>query len=343
MLTGCQPAATVAVFLAAAVRQHHPDRARIRHGQRPGRQRRWRHQCRRPLNTNRAPDPSGHGPVGAPETLTVNIAKGATLTAGLDIRCRTGLTINGGDQALFNATDTTVEGGTAVIHTPLGGQGTIFMTNGPIGPAACAVAGFLEPGSSVGAGDTIEVRMGHLQIDKPPEFAGWVDLLDNTAFASGDRYSFGPRSILLKNIYATSFSFDDGSHVLTLFRGSDVVDQLRFTPGVTASFFEDNTALPGDTNVARTDYGVFIRSPPCLPDGGHMRRVPFRPGGPTCCAPGRFNFACGSLPTPDETEHLVQLDKGPSARSLTEPFQCHLGLGLGRPPLPLARCPDPSS
>jgi hypothetical protein len=211
------------------------------------------------LNTNRAPDPFGHGPVGAPDTLTVNLAKGATLTAGFDIKYRTDLTINGGDQALFNATDSTIEGGTAVIHTPLGGQSTIFMTNGPIEPSASAVAGSLELGSSVGAGDTINVRMGYLQIDKPLEFAGRVDLFDNIDAAPGDRYSFGPQSILLKNIFATSFSFDDASHVLTLFQGSDVVDQLRFTPGVRASFFKDNTALPGDTNVARTDYGVFLR------------------------------------------------------------------------------------
>lgn len=211
------------------------------------------------LNTNRASDPFGHGPVGAPETLTVNIAKGATLTAGFDIKYRTDLTINGGDEALFNATDSTIEGGKAVIHTPLGGQSTILMTNGPVEPTFSAVAGSLELGSSVGAGDTINVRMGHLMIDKPLEFLGRVDLFDNTDPAPGDRYSFGPQSILLKNIYATSFSFDDGSHVLTLFRGSDVLDQLRFTPGVTASFFEDSTALPGGTNVARTDNGVFIR------------------------------------------------------------------------------------
>lgn len=210
-------------------------------------------------NTDRAPDPYGHGPIGAPETLTVNLNGRATLTTGFDIKFGTTLTVNGGGRSSFNAADSTLEGSKAVINAPLGGQGTVTMTNGAVDYTGNAATGSLELGGSVGAGDTIDVRLGYLQIDKPLEFAGQVDLFANNNPVPGSPPAFGPQSVLLKGLMATSYSFDNNSHVMTLFDGSDVVDQVRFTPDVAAPFFGPSSAASGDSSVAQTADGVFFR------------------------------------------------------------------------------------
>ncbi len=210
-------------------------------------------------NTVRAPDPYGHGPIGAPERLTINLNGRATLTTSFDIKYGTTLTVNGGGRSSFDATDSTIEGGKAVINTPLGGQGTVTMTNGAVDYTGSADTGSLELGSSVGAGETINVHMGYLLIDKPLEFAGQIDLFANGAPVAGSPPAFGEQSVLLKGLTATSYAFDDNSHVMTLFDGSDVVDQVRFTSDVAAPFFGASTAASGDSSVAQTADGIFLR------------------------------------------------------------------------------------
>ncbi len=210
-------------------------------------------------NTVRAPDPYGHGPIGAPETLTLNLNGRATLTAGFDIKLGTTLTVNGGGRSSFDATDSTIEGGRAVINAALGGQGTVTMTNGAVDYTGNATTGVLELGGSVGSGDTINVRLGYLLIDKPLEFAGQIDLFANDAPVLGSPPAFGPQSVLLKGLMATAYSFDNDSHVMTLLNGPDVVDRVRFTPDVTAPFFGPSSIASGDSSVAQTADGVFLR------------------------------------------------------------------------------------
>lgn len=217
--------------------------------------------------TVRAPDPYGHGPIGAPDTLTVNLnghtalGASATLSTGFDIKYGSVLTVYGDSRSSLIAANSTIEGGRVVIDAPLAGQGTIYLTNGPTDDTGSAFTGSLELGGNVGSGDTIDIRMGHLQIDNAAAFKGRIDLLANED-VSGQPHAMGPQSVTLRGIAATSYSFDDSSHTMTLFSGDNALAAVHFTPDIVAASFTParfgNSYAPG-IGVTQTADGVFLR------------------------------------------------------------------------------------
>ena len=186
------------------------------------------------------PPPYSHPPLFAADTLTVNLGWDSTLAASFDVREGSTLTVNGDDTSSFKAADSLVEGGTAIVDAPLGGEGRITMTNGSAAYWGAADVGTLELGGAVGAGTTVDIRMGHLVIDQPMRFLGQVDIRadENAPDLPGSPYNvYGVQDVVLKNLEATSYSFDDASHAMTLFNGDQAVDQLRFTPDIKAGSF----------------------------------------------------------------------------------------------------------
>jgi len=186
-----------------------------------------------------APPPYSHGSLFAADNLTVNLGWSSTLAAGFDVREGSSLTVQGDDTSSFNAADSLVEGGKVVVAAPLGGEGRIAMTNGSAAYWGAADVGTLELGGAVGAGTTMDIRMGHLVIDQPMRFQGQIDIRadENAPGLPGSPYDYGVQDVVLKNLAATSYGFDDASHAMTLFNGDEAVDQLRFTPDITARSF----------------------------------------------------------------------------------------------------------
>lgn len=207
-------------------------------------------------NMVRAPDPYGHGPLTAQDNLTVTLNGSAALDTAFDVKDGSTLTVNGAGTSSFNAANSTIEGGRVVVNAPLGGNGAILMTNGAVEYYGAAQAGTLELGGSVGAGDTIDIRMGHLQIDNPMAFAGQIDIRADEGIP-GQPPSFGAQDVTLENLTATAYGFDDPSHTMTLFNGAAVVDQVHFTPDITAASF--GPGFSGHIGVAQTAEGVFLR------------------------------------------------------------------------------------
>lgn len=186
-----------------------------------------------------APPPYSHGSLFAADNLTVNLGWSSTLAAGFDVREGSSLTVQGDDTSSFNAADNLVEGGKVVVAAPLGGEGRIAMTNGSAAYWGAADVGTLELGGAVGAETTVDIRMGHLVIDQPMRFQGQIDIRadENAPGLPGSPYDYGVQDVVLKNLAATSYGFDDASHAMTLFNGDEAVDQLRFTPDITARSF----------------------------------------------------------------------------------------------------------
>ena len=208
-------------------------------------------------NMVRAPDPYGHGPLTAPDILTVTLNAAATLDTAFDVKDGSTLTVNGTEASSFNAANSTIEGGRVVVNAPLAGTGTIYMTNGDVQYFGAAQVGTLELGGSVGAGETIDIRMGHLLIDQPMAFAGRIDLRADESIP-GQPYSYGAQDVTLAGLTATAFSFDDGSHTMTLFNNANIVDQVHFTPDIVAESF--GPGYSGHIGVAQLDGGgVFLR------------------------------------------------------------------------------------
>ncbi len=208
-------------------------------------------------NMVRAPSPYGHGALTAPDTLTVALNGSATLDTAFDVKDGSTLTVNGTGESSFNAANSTIEGGRVVVNAPLAGRGTILMTNGDVYYYGAAQTGTLELGGSVGAGETIDIRMGHLQIDQPMAFAGQIDIRASESAPPGQYDSFGAQSVTLEGLTATAYSFDAASHTMTLFNGADTVDQVRFTPDIVAASF--GPGYSGHIGIAQTAEGVFLR------------------------------------------------------------------------------------
>lgn len=201
----------------------------------------------------RAPQPYGHGALKAPDNLTVDLQPQAVLGAGFNVQDGSTLTVNGDSTTAFLAGASTVRGGHVVIGAPLAGQGTITMTNGAvISQDGNADAGTLELARRVGPGETIDIRMGTLLLDKPQLFAGTIGLR-----ASEGGGSYGPQSVLLKGLSASSFSFDDAAHRMTLWSGNAVLDTVQFTADTSSASFK--TGPYASVDVLQTADGVMLR------------------------------------------------------------------------------------
>ena len=201
----------------------------------------------------RAPAPYGHGALKAPDNLTVNLDPQAVLSAGFDVKDGSTLRVNGDTTTGFTASASTIRGGTVVMGAPLTGTATITMDNGAVvSSTGEADAGTLELVRRVDAGVTIDIRMGTLLLDKPQLFAGTVGIR-----ASEGSSSYGPQSVLLKGLTASSFSFDDAAHRMTLWSGNAVLDTLQFTADTTSSSFK--TGPYASLDVLQTGDGVMLR------------------------------------------------------------------------------------
>jgi len=209
--------------------------------------------------------------VGPAET-DVNLGGNATLSATFLVGNGSTLNVHGDDSSSFNVVNaesiSAMRGGRVVLDAPVAGQGTIFM-DGPYVPGLLVAlpvgfishAASLELGSSVGSDITIAIRAGDLQIDNPMAFQGRIDLLASPTMPSILNIDpAGPQSVTLEGMTATSFSFDDSSHVMTLFNGSDVVDRVGFTPDITTGSFMPASSGGSESSigVAQTASGVFL-------------------------------------------------------------------------------------
>lgn len=201
----------------------------------------------------RAPSPYGHGALRAPDNLVVNLAPLAVLGAGFDVKDGSTLTVNGDTTTGLNVGASVVRGGTVVIGAPLAGTGTITMTNGAVvAPTGEANAGTLELARRVGAGVTVDIRMGTLLLDKPQLFAGTLNIQ-----ASEGSASYGPQDVLLKGLAASSFGFDDATHRMTLWSGDAVLDTVQFSADTRSASF--TTGPYGSLDVLQTAGGVLLR------------------------------------------------------------------------------------
>ena len=200
---------------------------------------------------SRGPVGVGHGPLTAPDVLTVNLGGRATLDTRFGVKDGSTLTVNGGDRSSLDAGASVIEGGTVVINAPLAGQGTILMTYGLVELNGFANAGSLELGGPVGAGETIDIDVGTLQIDRPLEFAGTLNIGDHAGGPTAEQ------GVLLKGLAASSYGFDDAAHTLTLFDGDAVLDTIQFSQGTTSDSF--HMGQYASIDVLQTDAGVYLR------------------------------------------------------------------------------------
>ena len=186
-------------------------------------------------NESRAPAGIGHGPLTAPDVLTVNLEGQARLATRFDVKDGSTLTVNGGDQSSLVAGASVIEGGTVVVNAPLNGQGTILMVNGLGSHEGYGHAGSLELGGPVGPGETIGIDVGNVVIDRPMEFAGTLDFQPDVG--SGRVHYTATQGVLLKGLTASSYAFDDAAHTLTLFNGDAVLDTVHFSQNTTSGSF----------------------------------------------------------------------------------------------------------
>jgi len=206
-------------------------------------------------STSRGPVGVGHGPLTAPDVLTVNLGGQATLDARFDVKDGSTLTVNGGDRSSLDAGDSAIEGGAVVINAPLNGQGTILMVNGLGDLSGFGHAGSLELGGPVGTGETIGIKVGNVVIDRPMEFAGTLDFQPDVG--SFKSYYTATQGVLLKGLTASSYAFDNAAHTLTLFNGDAVLDTIRFSQGTTSDSFHMGQFASID--VLQTGSDVYLR------------------------------------------------------------------------------------
>lgn len=204
---------------------------------------------------SRAPAGIGHGPLTAPDVLTVNLEGQARLATRFDVKEGSTLTVNGGDQSSLVAGASVIEGGTVVVNVPLNGQGTILMVNGLGSHEGYGHAGSLELGGPVGPGETIGINVGNVVIDRPMEFAGTLDFQPDVG--SGRVHYTATQGVLLKGLAASSYAFDDAAHTLTLFNGDAVLDMIQFSQNTTSGSF--HMGKFASIGVLQMGSGVYLR------------------------------------------------------------------------------------
>lgn len=207
---------------------------------------------------DRAPLPSGHGALSAPDNLQVNLTgQGAVLDTSFDVKEGSVLTVAGGAGSSLNAGASRVQGGKAVISAPLT-AGTITMTVGDVSHEGFADVGMMELGGRVGVGATIDLDVGKLLIDKPLKFAGTLNIRnpEGNSDPHGPSY-LGAQDVMLQGLVASSYAFDDATHRLTLFASNAVLDTIQFSAATTSSSFAMGPYAHVD--VMQTAQGVQLR------------------------------------------------------------------------------------
>ena len=206
---------------------------------------------------NRAPPPSGHGPLTAHDNLQVNLTGQAVLNTSFDVKKGSVLTVTGGARSGLNAGGSTIHAGKVVINAPLTG-GAINMTRGAVSHEGFADVGTLELGGRVGAEVSVNLDVGNLLIDQPLKFAGTLNI--QAQEGNGDIHvdpGTGTQDVMLRGLVASSYAFDDATHRLTLFAGNAVLDTIQFSAATTSSSFAMGPYAHVD--VVQTAQGVQLR------------------------------------------------------------------------------------
>ena len=202
--------------------------------------------------------PHGHGEISVPDNLVVNLLPGARLDTGFDVKEGSTLVVHGGAGSSLHAGASVIEGARVVIDAPLLGQGTVTVSGGGIpNEDREPKPGTLELGGRVGAGETVDLNIGTVLIDKPLEFAGTLGV------RASEAGGMGTQDVRLRGLAASSYAFDDQAHVLTLYDGDAVLDAIRFSAGTTSGTFVAAPGFPGYGHlvVSQTTEGVQLRGP----------------------------------------------------------------------------------
>jgi hypothetical protein len=204
--------------------------------------------------------PHGHGELTVPDNLLVNLLPGVRLDTGFDVKDGSTLTVSGGAGSSLHAGNSSTEGGTVVIDAPLLGQGTVTVSGGAIPNEDHFPhdTGSLELGGRVGAGETIDLNIGRVVIDKPLEFAGTLNV------RASEAGGIGVQDVTLRGLAASSYAFDDAAHRLTLYDGGAALDTIQFSASTTSGTFEPKapgTAGYGHLAVVQTSEGVQLQGP----------------------------------------------------------------------------------
>ena len=121
------------------------------------------------------------------------------------------LNIDGSDARVENDGTIGAYGGTVTIASRVTGTGDVISTDGMI------LGGRIEFESGVGAGQTVHIERGAVQIDAPQSFLGSLDLPAYSGFAS------------LEGLNAASWA-TDGSLLELFDRSGALADTVRLTP-----------------------------------------------------------------------------------------------------------------
>jgi hypothetical protein len=150
------------------------------------------------------------------DAMNIDLALGSTLInhGGIGAAARDAMTIAGSSvSALENDGVINAGGGAVTIATNVTGTGDIYAQENAI------TGGFVELKGAVGAGQTVHIHRGTVQVDQPQRFLAPVDLPISSGY------------LALEHLDATSWSVQGG--LLALFNASGgLVDTVKLTPEV---------------------------------------------------------------------------------------------------------------
>lgn len=224
-----------------------------------------------------------------PGFLTVTLAKDATLSGIFDLR-NGGVAIKGDATSALEDFGLIVRGTDVNFHVtglspdlfpvtasssldvPVTGGSVVFMAAGEPDAQGRLFGGQMSFRQSVGEDVTVFIEAGSVGIYKPAEFHATVDMLEYEGVAAanvGDPDT-GPvvlppvaQTLFLRDLQATSWGFDDATHTMTLYDGTQTVSEIRFADHITADDFHNGLfadRVDAQFVVAAYDNGVDIAS-----------------------------------------------------------------------------------
>lgn len=224
-----------------------------------------------------------------PGFLTVTLAEDATLSGLFDLR-NGGVAIKGDATSALENFGLIVRGTDVNFHVtglspdlfpvtasgsldvPVTGDSVVFMAAGQPDAEGRLFGGQMSFRQGAGEDVTVFVEAGSVGVYKPAEFSATVDLFEYEGVLAADvgDPDTGPvtlppvvQTVFLRDLQATSWGFDDATHTMTLFNGSDAVSQVRFADHITADDFYDGLSqgeVDAQFVVAAYDNGVDIAS-----------------------------------------------------------------------------------
>lgn len=224
-----------------------------------------------------------------PGFLTVTLAQDATLSGIFDLR-NGGLAIKGDATSALEDFGLIVHGTDVNFHVtglspdlfpvtasgsldaPVTGDSVVFMAAGQPDAQGRLFGGQMSFRQGAGEDVTVFVQAGSVGVYRPAEFHATVDLFEYEGVVAADvgDPDTGPvtlppvaQNLFLRDLQATSWGFDDATHTMTLYDGTQAVSQVHFADHITADDFHDGlSGGPVDAQfvVAAYDNGVDIAS-----------------------------------------------------------------------------------